>query len=254
MPTRFNAYRMDDGKTPLSADYFNPVFQDIDLRISDLEQRRNDLQSVIDELSKFGLQRIDVLTTRAMADMTAILAELREVREELTAGTQLAAAITAEATARDEAISGAVQGEALARAAALASEADARAQAIEQAVAQEAALRATALEQEATARNNAIAAEAQELAEAIAQEAEIRGQALAKVNEKPSGASIAYDASGRVQSITETLPTGQRVTALVYGATGRVGTVTVTFAGTTRTTSYTYDASGRVDSYVVVEG
>lgn len=221
MATRFDAYRMQDGKTPLSADYFNPVFQDIDLRISDLEQRRTDLQSVIDELSKFGLQRIDALTSRAMADMTAILADLREVREELTNGTQLAAAITAEAAARNEAISGAVQAEALARAAALASEADARAQAIEQAVAQEAA-----------ARNDDVA----------------------KVAARPSAATIAYDASGRVLSTTETLPTGQRVTALTYGSNDRVESTATTFEGVTKTTAFTYDAEGRVGGYAVAGG
>ena len=221
MPARFDAYRMTDGKTPLSAAYFNPVFQDIDLRISDLEQRRTDLQSVMDELSKFGLQRIDALTSRAMADMTEILADLREVREELTNGTQLAAAITAEAAARNEAISGAVQAEALARAVALTSEADARAQAIEQAVAQEAA-----------ARNDDVA----------------------KVAARPSAATIAYDASGRVLSTTETLPTGQRVTALTYGSNDRVESTATTFEGVTKTTAFTYDAEGRVGGYAVAGG
>lgn len=232
MATRFDAYRMQDGKTPLSADYFNPVFQDIDLRISDLEQRRTDLQSVMDELSKFGLQRIDALTSNAMADMTAILADLREVREELTNGTQLAAAINAEAAARNEAIAGAVQAEALARATALASEADARAQAIEQAVAQEAAARETAIEEEANARN----------------------EAVAKVAAKPSAATIAYDASGRVLSTTETLPTGQRVTALTYGVGDRVESTATTFQGVTKTTAFTYDGQGRVDGYAVAGG
>lgn len=232
MATRFDAYRMQDGKTPLSADFFNPVFQDIDLRISDLEQRRTDLQSVIDDLSKFGLQRVDALTSRAMADMTAILADLREVREELTNGTQLAAAINAEAAARNEAISGAVQAEALARATALASEADARAQAIEQAVAQEAAARETAIEEEANARN----------------------EAVAKVAAKPSAATIAYDASGRVLSTTETLPTGQRVTALTYGPNDRVESTATTFEGVTKTTAFTYDAEGRVGGYAVAGG
>lgn len=275
MAKRFDAYRMQDGKTPLSADYFNPVFQDIDLRISDLEQRRTDLQSVMDELSKFGLQRIDALTSRAMADMTAILAELREVRDELTAGTQLAAAITAEAAARNEAISGAVQAEALARAAALASEATARAQAIEQAVAQEAQVRnlaltqeeartdqitatvsalSVAIQEEKIERAEQITAEATARSAALMAESTARENAITQATAKPSAATFSYDASGRVSGTVETLPDGQRATTLTYGAAGRVSTVAETMGGVTRTTSYSYDASGRVGGFSVAGG
>lgn len=239
MATRFDAYRMQDGKTPLSADYFNPVFQDIDLRISDLEQRRTDLQSVMDELSKFGLQRIDVLTTRAMADMTAILAELRHVRDELTAGTQLAAAIGAEQAARTEAISEAVQTEALERTLALAQETLARSNAI----AAEAAARTDAIAQEATDRSNAIQAEAT-----------ARASALAQVTAKPSAATFSYDTSGRVSGTVETLPTGERATTLTYGTDGRVSTVAETLGGVTRTTTYNYEGSGRVVGFSVAGG
>ena len=239
MATRFDAYRMQDGKTPLSADFFNPVFQDIDLRISDLEQRRTDLQSVIDELSKFGLQRIDALTSRAMEDMTTILAELREVRQELMDGTQLAAAIGAEQAARTEAIAEAVQSEALARAIA---------------IAQEAVARGEAIAEEATARTQAIAAEVAARDAAIAQETDARNEALARVTAKPSAGAIVYDPSGRVSSTTETLPEGLRVTALTYGVGDRVESTATTFEGITKTTTFTYDGQGRVDGYTVAGG
>ena len=223
MATRFDAYRMQDGKTPLSADYFNPVFQDIDLRISDLEQRRTDLQSVIDELSKFGLQRIDTLTTRAMTDMDAVLLELREVRDELTSGTQLSAAMQAEAAARTAGLAG--------LAAVIENEKAERGQAI-----------TAAIEAEAAART-----------ESVAQESAARVAAIAQATAKPNAATITYDGAGRVSGITETLPDGERVTTLTYGAGGRVDTVGVAMAGNTRTTTYAYDGDGRVGGYAGVE-
>jgi YD repeat-containing protein len=217
MPTRFNAYRMDDGKTPLSADYFNPVFQDIDLRISDLEQRRTDLQSVIDELSKFGLQRIDALTSRAMADMTAILADLSEVREELTNGIQLAAAIVAEA------------------------------------VAQEATVRNAAIAAERAARELALQNEAEELRSEMGEASTALASALELATATPSAVTFSYDASGSVSGSTETLPAGQRLNTMAYGADGRLQSVTTAFAGTTRTTTFSYDAQGAVSGYSVTE-
>ncbi len=42
MPIRFEAYRMRDGVTPLSQDYFNPVFGDLDARIDLANDRIQD--------------------------------------------------------------------------------------------------------------------------------------------------------------------------------------------------------------------
>ena len=114
MPTRFDAYRMLDGVTPLSEDYFNPVLRDIDARIAEIEDRRADLLRVIDDLSAFGLQRIDALIGPAVAELNAMLDDLRSRRDELVAAianvgdlatqAQLGAAIAAEQTARQAAI------------------------------------------------------------------------------------------------------------------------------------------------------
>lgn len=110
MPTRFEAYRMRDGVTPLAQDYFNPVLADIDARIAELESRRADLQGVIDDLTRFGLQRIDTLVGPSMAAVNAMLEELTARRDELLAAignvgnlatqAQLDAAIAAEQSAR----------------------------------------------------------------------------------------------------------------------------------------------------------
>ena len=76
---------MRDGQTPLSEDFFNGVFGDIDNRIAELEARRADLQGVVDELTKFGLARIDALVGPSMAEVNAMLAQLRQRRDELEA-------------------------------------------------------------------------------------------------------------------------------------------------------------------------
>lgn len=114
MPTRFEAYRMRDGVTPLSEDYFNPVLADIDARIAQLEDQRASLQGVIDDLTAFGLQRIDVLIGPAIAQTQATLDALQELRADLEAAVgnvgnlatqaQLDAAIATEQAARQAAI------------------------------------------------------------------------------------------------------------------------------------------------------
>lgn len=219
MPTRFEKYRMRDGVTPLSEDFFNPVFGDIDARIAELEERRADLQAVVDELTQFGLQRIDTLVGPAMAEVTAMLEQLRERRDQLEAAIGNVAdlatrpqmeqtigdAIDAEAQARDAAITMAVQAEATARAAAITAEATARA------------------------------------------------AAIALATARPSASTVTYDGAGRVSGITETLPQGERATVLTYTAAGRVDTVAETLAGKARTTTYAYDGAGRVSGYAVVE-
>lgn len=219
MPKRFEAYRMRDGQTPLSEDFFNGVFGDIDTRIADLEARRADLQGVVDELTKFGLARIDTLVGPSMAEVNTMLVQLRQRRDELEAAignvgdlatqTQMDSAIgdamDAEAQTRNEAITLAVQAEATARAAEVTAEAAARA------------------------------------------------TAIALATARPSASTVTYDGNGRVSGITETLPQGERATVLTYTAAGRVNNVAETLAGKTRTTTYAYDGAGRVSGYAVVE-
>lgn len=76
---------MRDGETPLSQDFFNKVFADIDTRIAELEARRADWNEVLASLTTFGLQRIDVLVGPAMAEVNAMLADLRTKRDQLVA-------------------------------------------------------------------------------------------------------------------------------------------------------------------------
>ena len=114
MPVRFPAYRMRDGITPLAEDYFNPLLSDIDARIAQLEDQRADLQGVIDDLTRFGLARIDTLIGPAIAQTQETIDALQQLRADLEAAignvgdlatqSQLAAAIAAETAARQSAI------------------------------------------------------------------------------------------------------------------------------------------------------
>jgi YD repeat-containing protein len=105
---------MRDGVTPLAADYFNPMLADIDARIAALEDKRADLQGVIDDLTAFGLSRIDTLIGPAMETLNAALADALAQRDalaetvaaigDLATSAQLADAVAAEAAARQQAI------------------------------------------------------------------------------------------------------------------------------------------------------
>lgn len=62
--------------------------------------------------------------------------------------------------------------------------------------------------------------------------------------DQPSAVSYIYDTSGRVETTTETLPTGTRTTTVTYNEAGQVKTVTITLGTSTRTTQYAYDQYG----------
>jgi len=208
MPTRFEAYRMRDGVTPLSEDFFNAVFGDIDTRIAELEARRADLQGVVDELTAFGLARIDTLVGPSMAEVTAMLEQLRQRRDELEAatgnvgdlatGTQLTAALAAEQTAR----MAAVQAEATARSAAIAAEQAARAMAIALATAQPSAATFTY---------------------------DAAGRITGSTEQHPAGdrtTTLTYGAAGRVATLAQTQAGTTRTTSYSYDTAGRVSSFT----------------------------
>ena len=103
MPARFDAYRMTDGKTPLSARYFNPVWQDLDLRLVELEALRVGWLEAVSQVSNLGLARINELVGAPMTTVNEAIATLQQSLAELPdvvlAG-ELDTALQAEAQAR----------------------------------------------------------------------------------------------------------------------------------------------------------
>lgn len=80
MPSRFDKYRVKDGLTKLGEAYFNPVFQDIDLRLAGLEELRLSWEEAVRAVSEFGLVRINDVLGPAFADVTDTAAEIETKR------------------------------------------------------------------------------------------------------------------------------------------------------------------------------
>lgn len=83
MPSRFDRYKMTDGKTILGADYFNGVFGDVDLRLVKLEALEIDWEAATADLTNLGLSRINEVLTPLLVSGEATLAELTEALENI---------------------------------------------------------------------------------------------------------------------------------------------------------------------------
>lgn len=108
MPSRFESYRMVDGKTPLAAGYFNPILQELDLRLVGLEELRVSWQEAVAQVQELGLARINELVgapmeqvNAAIEEMEGRIAALPDMVSQQQLDQQLQAAMQAEATARE---------------------------------------------------------------------------------------------------------------------------------------------------------
>lgn len=104
MARRSEAYRMVDGRTPLAAAYFNGVFEDLDIRLADLEALRLNWQEAVAEVSSLGLLRIDELIGKPVGEVNAAIAEVqRRLADlpDLVTSTAMQAALQQEAAARE---------------------------------------------------------------------------------------------------------------------------------------------------------
>lgn len=75
MPSRFEKYRLKDGVTRLGASFFNPVFQDIDLRISGLESLQVAWEVAVARVTQFGLARINEVIAPTSTELDNIRAD-----------------------------------------------------------------------------------------------------------------------------------------------------------------------------------
>lgn len=71
MARRIDRYRMVDGTTPLSARYFNAVWQDLDLRIDAVEGLRISWEEAVRRVSDLGLTRINEVLRPALDSVDA---------------------------------------------------------------------------------------------------------------------------------------------------------------------------------------
>lgn len=90
----FEKYRVTDGKTRLDAAFFNPVHQDIDLRLHAVETLKMSWESAVDDLTRFGLRRIDGVLAptlhgiQELAELGFLTAPVSTVAVSFTTGPQ----------------------------------------------------------------------------------------------------------------------------------------------------------------------
>lgn len=87
MPTNFEKYRFTK-RTVLSDETFNRIWQDIDLRIAALEDIKKDWKGAVDELTRYGLLRINEALVPSFQyieqkkdEADNIVSEISELRE-----------------------------------------------------------------------------------------------------------------------------------------------------------------------------
>lgn len=104
MPSRFEAYRMVDGKTPLAAGYFNPIWQELDLRLVGLEELRVTWLGAVAEVQELGLARINELVGQPMETVNAAILEMEQriaALPEMVSTAKMQEALAGEAKARE---------------------------------------------------------------------------------------------------------------------------------------------------------
>ncbi len=81
MPSRFEKYRVRDGKTTLGESFFNPVFGDIDLRIAALEELRIAWEEATRLVTEFGLLRINEILGPTLGNLQDASASAEALRQ-----------------------------------------------------------------------------------------------------------------------------------------------------------------------------
>lgn len=83
MTSRYEKYRFHDGKTDLDADTFNAVFGDLDMRIVQMEQFKNEYDSESAAAVELGLARIDAVILPMIEQLNLTIAQAQSELEYL---------------------------------------------------------------------------------------------------------------------------------------------------------------------------
>jgi len=99
---KFDLYRMINNKTPLSEEYFNPIWKDIDSRLDALENVKISWEEAVKTISNFGIKRIEELLRPSIEFLNEKKADAEQIVSEITTLRQNADAMINET--RDDAI------------------------------------------------------------------------------------------------------------------------------------------------------
>lgn len=95
--------------------------------------------------------------------------------------------------------------------------------------------------------------DATETLASTANAAALSASSLVSGLQNPAAVTTTYDSQGRVATVTEALPAGNRVTTASYDAGGHVASLVIVFNGTTRTETYTYNTDGQLTGMTATE-
>jgi len=85
MSASFDKYRFQDGRTPLGAGTFNPIFRDIDARIAHLESLGVDWRTAVRQVSDYGLVRVNELLAPALESINTSQQQAEAVAADIAA-------------------------------------------------------------------------------------------------------------------------------------------------------------------------
>ena len=85
MAIEYPRYQMQDGKTRLGQEYFNPIWQALDSRMDTLEKKKWEIEEAIRQLQEFALDRIDAALVPVLDEAQSALSESQEILADLQA-------------------------------------------------------------------------------------------------------------------------------------------------------------------------
>lgn len=80
---KYDLYRMINNKTPLSAEYFNPIWKDIDSRLDALENVKISWEETVRIISEFGIKRIEEFLRPNIGFLNTKKAEAQNIVNEI---------------------------------------------------------------------------------------------------------------------------------------------------------------------------